>query len=164
MNFLEKHESRIVEISECGCQIWMGSTTVKGYGQAWTGRKSAAGNKVPEGAHRLSYESAFGSIPDGLHVCHTCDVPSCVNPNHLFAGSANANMQDKIRKGKQVRGTQHGKSTMAEDTVRAIRREYDLGNTTYKKLAEKFGVGVGAVGHIVRGDRWTHVETEGQSL
>jgi hypothetical protein len=56
--------------------------------------------KSPIKAHRLSWEIAFGSIPQGLQVCHACDNPSCVNPNHLMLGTLQANLLDASRKGR----------------------------------------------------------------
>jgi len=58
-----------------GCWEWKACYTTQGYGQFLAHGK-------PTSAHRVSYEMNVGKIPDGLHVCHTCDNPKCVNPNH----------------------------------------------------------------------------------
>lgn len=52
--------------------------------------------------HRIAYEHYIGPIPEGLFVCHECDNPRCHNPDHLFPGDANANIQDMMRKGRHV--------------------------------------------------------------
>ncbi len=83
-------------ITECGCQIWMGSVTSKGYG--FFGR-----NNRDCSAHRASWVLANGPIPRGLWVLHRCDIPACINPDHLFLGTAADNTADMIRKGRGVK-------------------------------------------------------------
>lgn len=76
-----------------GCWLWMGATTAAGYGRLETLGKKAQ-------AHRTAYALFVGPIPNGLLVCHKCDVRSCINPDHLFLGSAADNTRDMIRKGR----------------------------------------------------------------
>lgn len=82
-----------------GCWLWRGSTRPNGYG-----RLQIVESRSAPGVHRISYELHYGPIPDGLFVCHRCDTPLCVNPEHLFLGSQADNMHDRQRKGKYYSG------------------------------------------------------------
>lgn len=77
------------------CWLWMGSTNNKGYG---TIHDPTVGRNVY--THRVSYELNIGPIPSGLEVCHTCDNPPCVRPDHLFVGTHQENMRDMVVKGR----------------------------------------------------------------
>lgn len=87
-----------VEIAEGNkCWTWTGCKDERGYGKiCYGGRDFKADYK----AHRMAYEMRFGPISDGKVICHTCDNPSCVNPNHLFEGTQADNAQDMSRKGR----------------------------------------------------------------
>lgn len=76
------------------CWLWVASTDPKGYGIFWDGYQQIK-------AHRYSYTIYKGLIPIGIYVCHLCDNPSCVNPDHLWLGSAKDNIQDCIKKGRK---------------------------------------------------------------
>ena len=80
-----------------GCWLWTGcvSGNCLKYG---TLRK----NGLPTKAHRVSWELHFGAIPAGLLVCHRCDVPVCVNPEHLFLGTTKDNIRDMIAKRRHI--------------------------------------------------------------
>lgn len=72
------------------CWIWLRST-IKGYGSICVNGKTQL-------AHRVAYKEAFGEIPEGAFICHTCDTPLCVNPAHLYAGDAKTNQRDAVER------------------------------------------------------------------
>ena len=137
-------------VTECGCWIWMGHGTKAGYGML--------GDRY---MHRYSYERHIGHIPDGMHVLHKCDVPSCVNPSHLFIGTQQDNNNDKIAKGRarggSLKGEAHNMHKLTADEVRLIRRLYRDGSMTQVALADEFDVVQGTISNIILGKTWRHI-------
>lgn len=79
-----------------GCWVWLGPTNRSGYGEI--GRDAPSGGTVR--VHRLSYQLAYGSIPDGQCVLHRCDNRPCVRPDHLWLGTQSDNNADMVAKGR----------------------------------------------------------------
>lgn len=146
---LERFESKYIPEPNSGCWLWFGAAQKDGRG---TLAKSPKGNIV---APRVSWQLFRGEIPDGLDVLHTCDVPACVNPDHLWVGTHKENMHDCIRKGRFVlsnaRGERMGKLTNAQ--VMEIRSR-KLKN---KEYAVKFGIRADHVSVIQSGRLWSHL-------
>lgn len=107
-------------------------------------------------AHRWSWILANGPIPDGAIVCHTCDNPSCVNPSHLFLGTTQDNVSDKVSKMRHAHGSRVGGAKLTDDAVREL-RTLRRGGWTLDALSERYGIHRASVSHIARGDTWKHV-------
>ena len=107
-------EGQIHFILRTKCWIWTAHKYPKGYGQfGFNGKVTAA--------HRVSWILHYGPIPEGLLVCHRCDNPSCVNPEHLFLGTAKDNAEDMGRKGRQVKKI-HRRRTTNRRSLNPVRR------------------------------------------
>ncbi len=142
------------------CWMWMGGKSGNGYGVSldpFTGRSGLA--------HRIAWKMAYGQIPEGLYVCHHCDVPACVNPKHLFLGTPADNSADSCAKGRHLvrSGENHYRARLtAEDVaeMRLIRRT----GVTYKEIAGMFRVSWAAAYFACVGRSWKHVVPVSEEL
>jgi hypothetical protein len=109
-------------------------------------------------AHRISWQIHFGPIPDGLFVCHKCDNPPCVRPDHLFLGTALENRHDAMKKGRLTGPTNSfGGARLTENQVREIRQLAADHAMTYKQLCAKYGVTQPTIWEIIKRHSWRHV-------
>lgn len=131
---------RVVRGSHDACWPWTGEVNGAGYGQfVWKSSRVMS--------HRFAYAELVGPIPKGQFVCHKCDNPPCVNPNHLFLGDYRDNANDMAFK---ARG--HFSKLTGEQAME-IKRRLRAGEKR-RDLANQFGVSKSAVGHIARGYNW----------
>lgn len=138
-----------------GCWLWTGSRS------SWDGRYgrvSVKGKNVA--AHRLAFWIENGYMP--TNVLHKCDVPLCINPEHLFAGDHASNMKDKAKKGRAPRGEQTHSARLNEANIIKIREMYSTGTYTQKQIADIFGVCGSHVSRIVNGKKWKHIHKGAQ--
>ena len=143
---------KVAPPDERGCLLWRGSILkANGYGQF-----NPAGTGSTTTAHRWAWEHWRGQVPDGMHVCHVCDVRACVNVAHLFVGTPAENVADKVRKGRHRPGEQHPMAKLSESDVLEIRMRAGAGEPQ-SSLASDFGVGENCIYAVVSGLTWRHV-------
>ena len=133
-----------------GCWIWRACRDKDGYGFFGLEGKN-------EHAHRVSWMLTHGPIPDGAHVCHTCDNPPCVRPDHLWLGDNRLNTLDRDRKGRQrpPYGERNGLTTLTNDDADTIRRRVEAGEIQ-ADLVREYKVSAVAVCNIVNHRTFIH--------
>lgn len=136
-----------------GCWLWQAGTQGFGYGKFEYGEEQYA--------HRVAWLLLVGPIPAGMILRHTCDVPPCVNPDHLIPGTQKQNVRDCYARKRNAptprrRGEEHHAAKLTEHTVREIRRRASDGEYQ-TDLAEEFSVSTGHLSLIVSRQTWRHV-------
>lgn len=128
------------------CWNWKGSTNRDGYSQFKIDGKLYY-------VHRVSFELFIGPIPEGQLVCHKCDNPGCCNPSHLFLGTPQDNMDDKVKKNRQSHSHDGGIHKLTEQNIYQIREMIEQGYTQ-QEIANIFGVSQTNVFYIKSGKNW----------
>ncbi len=173
---LEELKNKIINFSEeddSGCWNWnKGYRDKAGYGQL-----KYRGKVI--GAHRASYLAFNGHIDPELYVCHSCDNPKCVNPEHLWQGTAKDNMQDckakgrladqrgkklspetlaklKLNRIKDAKGMRNPRAKLTDNDIRQI-RGMNKNGYTHAQIAKEYGVNESHVSHINCRKAWSHI-------
>ena len=163
-----------------GCWLWNGAHSPEGYGKLTIDRKQIR-------AHRYAYELTYGPIARGLLVCHRCDSPRCVRPDHLFLGTIEDNNKDMSRKGRYAQGATHGSRTKPDrvprgdrtgshlhpesrprgeahhaarlnaELVSEIRRRYANNEASQNELARDYGVDQATIWSVIHRKSWKHI-------
>ena len=148
---LDKFLANVQQSGEC--LIWTGSTHPAGYGQFYVRGRGRVF------AHRYAYEMTKGEIPKGLCVCHSCDTPACVNPQHLWLGTHQDNIQDKVRKNRQARGAAVARpgslrpaAKLSEKDISAILTD----TRSVRTIAKQYGVHHCQIVRIKNKTAWAH--------
>jgi hypothetical protein len=147
VSLLERFEAKFIPEPNTGCWLWIAGVSRGGYGSFKVGGKHVQ-------AHRVAYNIFNGAIGGGLHVLHHCDIPQCVNPDHLFLGTAKTNGEDRMRKGRSshhsVSGMAHGRAKVTNEGIISIRHDI----RTTRAIAADFNISHQQVSRIKTGKRW----------
>ena len=135
----ERFWEKVTIGAEADCWPWRATRLPTGYGQF-----------DKEGAHRVAYRLTHGEIPEGAHICHTCDNPPCVNPAHLYAGSSQTNQADMVGRGRSNYGERHWNAHLSAEQIAAIRADSRIS----RLIAEEYGVSASHIRRIKRGEQW----------
>lgn len=145
----QRFHDQFIPVTESGCWLWTGALTANGYG--------CLGDKYKtRSAHKVSYELHVGEVPSGMHVCHKCDVKSCVNPEHLYVGTGKQNYADARDRGR-LRPRRGETNPIAKLTTAQV-LEIKSSNETGVDLARRFGLSPSTVCQIRKGLRWKHLD------
>ncbi len=132
------------EVDQSGCWLWRASSCfADGYGHFSYGKGTRA--------HRAAWLLWKGEIPDGLFVCHKCDVRNCVNPDHLFLGTCKDNIMDCVSKGR-LKGRQNAAKLKPEDIPRI--RNLRATGMTQREIGTIFNVRQSTIHLILNGTNW----------
>lgn len=135
-------------VSATGCWEWSGGKS-HGYGQT---RVHELWGATPVYAHRLAALLKFGPISSNLRVCHSCDNPCCIRPDHLFLGTDADNLSDMKAKGRSAVGEKNGMVKLSDRDIEAIRLLVSEG-FTQREVAKRYGVSEGHLSTIIKGKR-----------
>ena len=161
-------EERVQMVPWSGCWLWDRALTSRGYGNI---SKKIKCRQRWFPAHALAYEAFVGTVPDGLILRHKCDVPACVNPDHLEVGTQADNIRDMVERGRSTRGERNGTRTKPERVARGeraggakltearVRRVFEMraAGMLLREIGAELGVSLPTVCRILSGKAWAHI-------
>lgn len=147
----ERFFTKFKNFGEFECWEWLGCLDKKGYGVFWDSER-----KRNIGAHRYSL---FGQEDSDLMACHHCNNPKCVNPIHLYKGTAQENTRDTFRAGNQksqFKGREkHPQAKLTENLIESVKNLYTLDGLTQRQIAFKLKVNPSTISRVLAGKTWS---------
>lgn len=148
---LERFWEKVEIVGVDDCWEWQGHKNPRGYGHFSIKHQMVK-------AHRYSWTIQNGEIPAGMVICHRCDNPPCVNPNHLFMATQEDNVHDMENKGRRVTVVKHGEESTNAKLNKALviemRQKYETGKYSFRELGIIYGIHKSTAHSIVKGDRY----------
>lgn len=137
------------------CWLWTGSISSFGHGSFNISGRA-------EVASRMAWILTYGEIPHSMWILHKCDVPACVNPDHLYLGTRDNNLRDAMDRKRlgaktPLRGSKNPKAKLNDHIVREIRKLYASGNFSQEDIAKQFEISRSTIEMIIQHKRWAHV-------
>ena len=151
ITLLDKFNASYKKIGECW--IWNDKLLSTDYGVFYISGTSYL-------AHRMSYALFIDAIPKELFVCHKCDNPSCVNPDHLWLGTQADNMADAAKKGRMPRGEKSTNSKLTEKQITELLNLYATGNYSQEQIAKMFSISRTVVSNLLHNKTWKHLDLD----
>lgn len=151
---LESFMTKVYPEPNTGCWLWGGKTGHFGYGNCQS-------NKLKlKDAHRMSYYFHFGDFNRKLFVLHKCDVPSCVNPDHLYLGTQADNMRDRKTRNRFIakNGEDHARAKLTEKQAINVHKLYNSGKYTQAEIAKKYNVSETTIRNLYIFRNWKHLK------
>ena len=137
-------ETKYIPEPNSGCWLWIGATNARGRGSV-----GLPGTRKTVTAHRLSYLLFRGPVPEGLHVCHICDMPLCVNPEHLVLGTHQDNMDQCKARGRKAKGFRLPRTKLTLEQIAVIIAD----TRPQQMIADEYGIHNSYVSQLKSGKR-----------
>jgi len=153
----EHFESKFIKRDTNKCWLWTGAKDKNGYGDFNLHLTNETNKYKKVKAHRYSYELYMGKFKNSFLVCHSCDTPSCVNPNHLFLGTAADNASDMVKKKRSMSGERNNRGKLKAHQVIEIREKLSK-RYNQTKLSKEYGVSRNTIKTIKNFQIWKDLE------
>lgn len=151
-SLFDKFHRNVFPVPESGCWLWINHVRSSGYGTIQV-------NGISKSVHRVSYELKYGPIQPGMYVCHKCDIPNCVRPEHLFLATAKENSLDMMRKGRHP----YFNRTKPKLTISDVER-IKFGNEASIQLSRDLRVSVRTISGIRKGVLYARIKKSNNGI
>lgn len=156
----QRIEGKVRRDPVTGCQVWQGAVSGGCDGSMKYGYIRVSGKSLR--VHRVAYEIHNGPIPVGMVICHSCDNPLCVNPDHMTLGTQNDNMQDMIEKRRARHAVGEANNSKLKESEVLEMLSLSAKGASASSLATRYGVHPATIRKIVLGKKWAYLHKDGE--